>query len=206
MARRSNRLRGPSRGSPPGSFRIIGGEWRGRRLPICTRGGLRPTPDRVRETLFNWVSPVVAGSRCLDLFAGTGALGLEALSRGAAAASFVENDPATARGIRDALELLQCDRAEIVSADALSFLSSPPRPFDLVFVDPPYALDLLPPVCSALGDGWLSPTASVYLEAPAERGRPELPPGWVLARSARAGQVGYHLARFDDTAGPQASQ
>lgn len=206
MARRSNRQRGRSGSSPPGDFRIIGGEWRGRRLPILSRGGLRPTPDRVRETLFNWVSPVVSGSRCLDLFAGTGALGLEALSRGAAAVTFVENDPPTSRGIRDALELLQCERAEIVTGDVLSVLSAPARPFDLVFVDPPYALDLLPRVCTALGRGWLSPTARVYLEAPAERGRPELPPGWVLARSARAGQVGYHLARFDETAGPQASQ
>ncbi len=206
MARRSRHRRVSSGGTPPGDFRIIGGEWRGRRLPILARGGLRPTPDRVRETLFNWLSPVVAGSRCLDLFAGTGALGLEALSRGAAAVTFVEKDPPASRGIRDAIELLRCERAEIVTADVLPFLSTAARPFDVVFVDPPYAMDLLAPVCAALEKGWLSATARVYLEAPAAQGRPELPPGWALFRSARAGQVGYHLARFGETTGPQATQ
>ena len=202
MARRTSRPGGSGDG-PPGDFRIISGRWRRRRLPVASRPGLRPTPDRVRETVFNWLAPVVTGARCLDLFAGTGALGLEALSRGAASCVFVETDAAAVRQLRAALDLLQCEDADIVQRNVMSFLASGARPFDLVFVDPPYALDLLPGVCEGLEHGWLTASARVYLEGPADVGPPRLSPGWTLLRSARAGQVGYHLAHF---APPQSVQ
>jgi 16S rRNA (guanine966-N2)-methyltransferase len=146
--------------------------------------------------VFNWLAPVVPGARCLDLFAGTGALGLEALSRGAAHCVFVEADAVAVRQLRAALALLHCESADVVPGDALKFLASAPRPVDLVFVDPPYAADLLPAVCERLEQGWLAPAARVYLEGPADAGPPSLRPGWTLLRSARAGQVGYHLAHF----------
>lgn len=195
MARRTRRRSDPGDG-PPGDFRIIGGAWRRRRLPVASRPGLRPTPDRVRETVFNWLAPVVPGARCLDLYAGTGALGLEALSRGAAHCVFVEADAVAVRQLRAALTLLHCESADVVPGDALKFLAGAPRPVDLVFVDPPYALDLLPEICGRLEYGWLKPATRVYLEGPAGKGPPQLPPGWTLLRSARAGQVGYHLAHF----------
>jgi 16S rRNA (guanine966-N2)-methyltransferase len=195
MARRTSRRSGAGNG-PAGDFRIIGGQWRRRRLPVISRPGLRPTPDRVRETVFNWLAPVVSGARTLDLFAGTGALGLEALSRGAAGCIFVEADAAAVRQLRAALALLHCEGGNVVPADALAFLAGPPQAFDVVFVDPPYALDLLPRVCERLEHGWLTPSSRIYLEAPAAAGPPQLGPGWTLLRSARAGQVGYHLAHF----------
>lgn len=202
MARRTSRRSGAG-SSPPGDFRIIGGRWRRRRLPVVSRPGLRPTPDRVRETAFNWLAPFVPGARTLDLFAGTGALGLEALSRGAASCVFVETDADAVHQLRAALDLLQCEAGDVVPGDALAFLAGRPRTFDLVFVDPPYALDLLPRVCERLENGWLAPSARIYLEAPAAKGPPRLGPGWTLLRSARAGQVGYHLAHF---ASPQSAQ
>ncbi len=204
MARRTSRRGGPGDG-PPGEFRIIGGRWRRRRLPVASRPGLRPTPDRVRETLFNWLAPELSGARCLDLFAGTGALGLEALSRGAASCVFVENDRGAAGALRSALSLLQCETGEVVGSDVAAYLAGVPRPFDLVFVDPPYAEDLLPGVCQRLENGWLTPSARVYLEGPAAAGPPALPAGWSLARSARAGQVGYHLAHFSPPRPAQAA-
>jgi 16S rRNA (guanine966-N2)-methyltransferase len=161
---------------------------------------IRPTPDRVRETLFNWLQPVIAGSRCLDLYAGSGALGLEALSRGAAEVVFVDVDPAVTRHLAATLEALGCRRGRVVRSEARHFLGTPgetrERPFDIVFLDPPFAEPLLAPACEALEQGgWLAPGARVYLEAPAAAGAPELPAAWTLLRSKRAGEVGYHLAR-----------
>ncbi len=199
--------RGKSAPAPGGGeVRIIAGLWRSRRLRFPAGAGLRPTPDRVRETLFNWLAPVLPGARCLDLFAGSGALGFEALSRGAAAAVLVERDaPAVAALTRNA-GLLGAAGARIVAAEALGFLAGPVEPFDIVFLDPPYAPaageGLLGPCLEALDRrGWVRPGGWVYLEA---RGRalPALPAGWVLARSRQAGQVGYHLARTPLASGP----
>src|SRR5690606_2647217 len=133
----------PVRGAP-GAVRIVGGRWRGTRLPVADAEGLRPTPDRVRETLFNWLQPVLPGARVLDLFAGSGALGLEALSRGAREALLVERDPGLAQQLRRAVERLQGGEAvQVVNADALAFLSGyAGPPFDIAFVDPPFAQDL----------------------------------------------------------------
>lgn len=198
MARVGKRAGGPSRNSSAGRFRIIGGEWRGRRLALPPGNDVRPTPDRVRETLFNWLAPVIAGARCLDLYAGSGALGLEALSRGAAEATFVDRSPAVTRQLAAHLEALHCERGEILRMDALRYLERPPAPFDIVFLDPPYRGGLLAPALAQLfAAGWVAPAASVYLEHESGMDPPPAPHGWHLFRSAAAGQVRYHLLRHD---------
>ncbi|HSH29112.1 MAG TPA: 16S rRNA (guanine(966)-N(2))-methyltransferase RsmD [Thiohalobacter sp.] len=194
-------------------LRIIGGEWRGRRLKIVDQPGLRPTPDRVRETLFNWLAPVIAGSRCLDLFAGSGALGLEAASRGAASVTLVEKAGAPARQLGSNIELLQAGhRLVLAQRDALRFLDQPPAaPFDVVFLDPPFGQGWLARCLPGLTQpGWLVPGAYVYIEAEQELDSAALqallPVGWQLVRSKKSGEVGYHLARADGLqTAPQAS-
>ncbi len=181
------------------TVRIIGGEWRGRRIRFPGEGGIRPTPDRVRETLFNWLMHEVAGSRCLDLFAGSGALGLEALSRGAAHTTFVERSRPNAAAIREVTAKLAPGRATVIEADALTWLRGPAQAFDIAFVDPPFGAGLVEDAMRLLDSrGWLAAQAVVYLEAPAKSGAPALPAGWSLHRSGRAGAVGYHLARRRD--------
>ncbi len=149
--------------------------------------------------MFNWLQFELAGARCLDLFAGSGALGFEALSRGAGAVVFVERDPVAARAIGDMLARLRCDRGRMEQVDALAWLERGPpasKPFDIVFLDPPYAEAWLPVLAEKLErGGWLAPRAWIYLEDAAARGEPALPPRWTLHRSKRAGDVGYHLAR-----------
>jgi len=176
------------------TLRIIGGAWRGRRLRFPPAPQIRPTPDRVRETLFNWLAPRVPGARCLDLFAGSGALGLEALSRGAAHATFVERDPAAAREIRARLAEWGAATASVEHGDARSFLERrPATPFDIVFLDPPFASTLLEESAARLEQaGWLSDGALVYVESPAGAA-PPVPPGWIPLKAKRAGEVGYHL-------------
>jgi 16S rRNA (guanine966-N2)-methyltransferase len=194
------RVRGPTHNNAlqnrPNTLRIIGGEWRSRRIRFPGLKGLRPTPDRVRETLFNWLAADVAGSRCLDLFAGSGALGLEALSRGAASVTFVESEREAADRLRETTDMLAPGRATVFHADALTWLGGTPQPFDIVFLDPPFDSGLLPEAVRTLETGgWLAPRARIYLEAPARTGLPVLPDGWKLHRSGRAGAVGYHLVR-----------
>jgi 16S rRNA (guanine966-N2)-methyltransferase len=178
-----------------GRFRIIGGEWRGRRFLVPTGSGVRPTPDRVRETIFNWLAPVIEGARCLDLYAGSGALGLEALSRGAARVTFVDDSPAVARQLAANLDILQTARGTVACMDAMRFLAGRATPFDVVFLDPPYRRGLLGNALALLERGWLAAGASLYLEHEAELAPPALPAGWRLFRSAAAGQVRYHLVR-----------
>jgi 16S rRNA (guanine966-N2)-methyltransferase len=178
------------------TLRIIGGEWRGRRIRFPGEGGIRPTPDRVRETLFNWLMAKVAGSRCLDLFAGSGALGLEALSRGAAHATFVERVRKNVAALREITSRLAPERSTVIEADALAWLGGTAQPFDIVFLDPPFAGGLLAEAMRLLeARGWLAAGALIYLEAPAKAGEPALPAGWAMHRTSRAGAVGYHLAR-----------
>jgi len=179
----------------PSQVRIIGGTWRSRRLEFPDRAGLRPTPDRVRETVFNWLAPYLPGAACLDLFAGSGAFGFEALSRGAARAVLVEQDADVVAALRSNRDHLQAAGAEIVHADAADFLGGPAQAFDVVFVDPPYASGLLGHCTRLLAErGWIKPGGLVYLEA-REGEIPPLPPDWLLLRSKTAGQVGYHLCR-----------
>jgi 16S rRNA (guanine966-N2)-methyltransferase len=174
-------------------IRIIGGCWRGRRLSFPAVTGLRPTPDRVRETLFNWLSPVINGARCLDLFAGSGALGIEALSRGAADVVFVEQHPQVVRALYQNLKILQIAQPQIECADARRWLADQGKPFDIVLLDPPFGSALLNPVCRSLEQhGWLTENAWVYLEM--EHGLvPELPTVWQPVRKKNAGQVDYWL-------------
>jgi 16S rRNA (guanine966-N2)-methyltransferase len=176
-----------------GQVRIIGGRLRGRRLAVPDVPGLRPTPDRVRETLFNWLAPHVAGMRVLDLFAGSGALGLEALSRGAAALTLVEQHQGALATLRDTLQRLALPEARLVAGDALDFLAADGGSYDLILLDPPFAADLLPPALRAIGHGRLAPGGFCYVEKPHDAAMPMLPAGWVAHRSGRAGEVGYHL-------------
>ncbi len=189
-------------GAGRNEVRIIAGTWRGRKVRFPPAGGLRPTPDRVRETLFNWLTPSIGGARCLDLFAGSGALGLEALSRGATHVVFVEKDPVIARHLSVVTAALAPGRAEVAARDARRWLGGTPRGFDIAFVDPPFGAGLLDDALAALArPGWLAAGALVYIECPAATGEPALPGGWRLHRSSRAGEVGYHLAAV---AGPAA--
>ncbi len=183
-------------GGPINQLRIIAGQWRGRRLSFPDLPGLRPTPDRVRETLFNWLAPVLPGARCLDLFAGSGALGIEALSRGAAEVVFVERHPLAVRALRDNLERLHARGAVIEQADTLTWLRQPGQPFAIAFLDPPFGEGLLEPACVALEQGgWLTEPAWIYLEGAAEARRPALPPSWIVHREKTAGAVAYRLLR-----------
>jgi 16S rRNA (guanine966-N2)-methyltransferase len=178
---------------PPGEVRIIGGAWRGRRLPVPAGTQVRPTGDRVRETLFNWLAPVIDGMRCLDLFAGTGALGLEALSRGAAEVWFVERDPLAARRIDESLRRLGSGAGRVITADALRFLAGAPQPFDLVFLDPPFGAVGLGDLCKLLEAGWLGDGARLYMEMSRDEALPALPPEWQVLREKTAGQVRFAL-------------
>ena len=195
--RRSGRPAGERR---PGSkrlgrLRIIGGDYRRRLLPVLGSPGLRPTPDRVRETLFNWLTAALPGARVLDLFAGTGALGLEALSRGAREATFVERDARVAEQLRENLATLGAEtRARVVGAEAEAFLAGPAAPCSLVFLDPPFRLGLAAPCCAALEAGWLDENAWIYLETEAELA-PEVPANWQLHREVRAGDSHGRLYR-----------
>jgi 16S rRNA (guanine966-N2)-methyltransferase len=178
-----------------GRLRIIGGEWRSRLLPVVDQPGLRPTPDRVRETLFNWLQMELPGARCLDLFAGSGALGFEAASRGAAEVTLVEKQADACRVLADNIKILKTGRIRLVQQDALDWLQHCPQAYDVVFVDPPYASGLLGDVCRQLEDnGCLAGEARIYLELGSDQALPELPPNWQIIRGKKAGQVGYHLA------------
>ncbi len=176
------------------TVRIIAGQWRSRKIHFPDLAQLRPTPDRVRETLFNWLAPVIVGARCLDLFAGSGALGLEALSRGAAQVMFVDRDADVVAHIRKHAALFKAEHATVIQADALDYLQHCNEQFDIVFLDPPYDAALLLPVSHALEQqGVLRDHARIYLET-RDGTVNELPANWQLQRSKQAGQVAYHLA------------
>jgi len=178
----------------PGKLRIIGGSLRGSKLGIPDLPGLRPTPDRVRETLFNWLMPVIGGAQCLDLFAGTGALGIEALSRGAGAVDFVETDARLADCLRANLLRLK-QPAQVHRADAAQFLASGNVRYDIVFLDPPFSAELWTPVAQALlAHGRLKDDAWLYVESPAQTAL-GLPADFTLHREGRAGAVRYALYR-----------
>ncbi|ERS89929.1 16S rRNA (guanine(966)-N(2))-methyltransferase RsmD [Halomonas sp. PBN3] len=209
MTRRPSRHRRPSRRAPPtagakpsGRLRLIGGDYRRRLLPVLDSPGLRPTPDRVRETLFNWLTAALPGARVLDLFAGTGALGLEALSRGAREATFVERDARVAAQLRGNLATLGAEaRGRVVDADAAAFLAGPPAPVTLAFLDPPFRQDLAAPCCAALENGWLADDAFIYLETEAGLA-PEVPATWRLHRELRAGDSHGRLYRREASSSP----
>ncbi len=177
------------------ALRIVAGTLRGSKLAVPDRAGLRPTPDRVRETLFNWLAPHVAGARCLDLYAGTGALGIEALSRGARECVFVEHDRVLCGLLADNLVRLRVAQARVVNEDAAGFLRGPATPFDLVFLDPPFAANLWADSAQRLEHaGWLGATAFVYVECPATSAF-ALPANWTPHRQGHAGAVAFALYR-----------
>lgn len=178
-----------------GKVRIISGQWRRRQLLVPDVDGLRPTPDRVRETLFNWLRDAIEGARCLDLYAGSGALGFEAASRGASKVVLVEKHEAAVASLRKQASELAAEQIEVVHADVTRWLRGTATPFDIVFLDPPFASADLGELCGRLERGpWLAPGALVYLETRASRKTPELPAGWQFLRRQKAGQVMYHLA------------
>ncbi len=193
MAR--SRKQGP-RGAPS-QLRIIGGQWRGRKLEFLPAEGLRPTGDRIRETLFNWLAGDIAGARCLDLFAGSGALGLEALSRGAGHCDFVDSAGPVAAQINAHLTLLDAaDRGRDHALTAMDFLRGAQPAYHIVFIDPPFDRGLVPDCCRELEQrGLLAPGALVYVETARDEPAPEVPGNWHLHRDKRTGNVAYRLYR-----------
>jgi 16S rRNA (guanine966-N2)-methyltransferase len=190
----ARRALAPARGASARMLRIIAGTWRGRRFRFSAEADIRPTPDRVRETLFNWLAARVPQSQCLDLCAGSGALGLEALSRGAARVHFVDSDANAVRDLRARLSEWGAAGATVERSDALRYLRTKPEAFDIVFLDPPYAAGVLGAAARLLDErAWLAPGALIYVESAAGAALPALPESWHLAKTKRAGEVGYHL-------------
>ncbi len=183
--------------SRTGQLRIIGGHWRGRKFRFPAVDGLRPTTDRIRETLFNWLAPEIHGARCADLFAGSGALGLEALSRGAAFCDFVDSSERVVGSLREHLESLDAaDRAACHTVPALRFLDNSQLPWDIVFVDPPFGRGMAVECCQALARrNLLTPGGLVYVETARDESVDGLPDSWELHREKSAGGVCYRLFR-----------
>ncbi|RPH29120.1 16S rRNA (guanine(966)-N(2))-methyltransferase [Buttiauxella warmboldiae] len=177
-----------------GQIRIIGGQWRGRKLPVPDSPGLRPTTDRVRETLFNWLAPSMVDATVLDCFAGSGALGLEALSRYAARATLLEMDRNVSQQLQKNLLTLKAANGKVVNSNTLHFLAQPGEPHTIVFVDPPFRKGLLDETLALLeSNGWLADDALIYVESEVENGMPAVPASWSLHREKVAGQVAYRL-------------
>ena len=177
-----------------GQIRIIGGQWRGRKLPVPDSQGLRPTTDRVRETLFNWLAPSMVDARCLDCFAGSGALGLEALSRYAASTTLLEMERHVAQQLQKNLATLKAEHGKVVNTNTLTYLNQSGTPHDVVFVDPPFRKGLLEETLNLLEvNGWLADGALIYVESEVENGLPPVPANWSLHREKIAGQVAYRL-------------
>ena len=184
---------------PQSELRIVGGKWRSRRLGFTPAQGLRPTADRIRETLFNWLAPTIIGARCADLFAGSGALGLEALSRGALHCDFVDTSKSVQQQILQHLETLGAmSHGHCFVGSAQNYLNSEKTPVDIAFIDPPFALGMAGSVCRSLSSsGLLAPEAWVYVETPKAEELAELPPTWSLYRDKVAGDVAYRLYRVE---------
>lgn len=178
-----------------GQLRIIGGEWRSRKVSFIETEGLRPTPDRVRETLFNWLAPYIEGARILDVYTGSGALSLEALSRGATSAMMVDINPVVIKQLRSQLDMLGCKTAQLVNQSGLSLLQNrASQPFDVIFLDPPFHKGMLQETCQLLAsNGWLADQAWVYAESELAPSQVIVPHAWRLHREKKAGQVFYSL-------------
>lgn len=175
-------------------LRIIGGRWRGRKVHFPANEALRPTPDRVRETLFNWLMPIIDGARCLDLFAGSGVLGLEALSRGASESVFVDTHRQSIDAIKETCNVFAAEGASFHVTDAVQFLNGTPRQFNIVFLDPPYVSSLLAQTALLLQQRqWLAGNAYIYVEHDQHFDPATLPSQWELHRQKQAGQVCFSL-------------
>lgn len=181
-----------------GIFRVIGGQWKGRKLNFIEVEGLRPSLDRIRETLFNWLQADIHGANILDLFAGSGALGIEALSRGAEWAYFVELNSKAAGQLANNLSLINAEKASLLTGDALKFIETNQHQFDIIFLDPPFHKGIAQKVIKQLDQAqWLKPNTLIYLET--EQGLElEIPDNWELLKDKKAGQLLYKLYRFGD--------
>jgi len=201
MSRRNSAARPrPKQPIEESVLRIIGGEWRSRKIPFPAIEGLRPTPDRVRETLFNWLQAYTPGSSCLDLFCGSGALGLEALSRGAQHVSFVDQAPEVVNQLKSNLQLLKAQNAEVIAASATAWLeqcaTDEEARYDLVFLDPPFRKALIEKIAVLLESrNLLRDGAIIYIETEAEWIPQGIPTHWELLREKAAGQVVSRLYR-----------
>ncbi|VUD53683.1 Ribosomal RNA small subunit methyltransferase D [Thalassocella blandensis] len=182
----------------PSKIRIIAGQWRGRKLTVPNELGLRPTGDRLRETLFNWLAPYIEGARCLDAYAGTGALGLEALSRGAEQVQFIESNGRTASQLQNNLQLLQTNQANVAHGSCIDWLkSNSPQPYDLIFLDPPFAENLWQSTIDALCEHQLlRPNALIYIEMPRQH-LLQTPSQWRNIKQKDSGQVSARLYEYD---------
>ncbi len=179
-------------------LRIISGEWRSRQLPIPNIEGLRPTPDRVRETLFNWINHWVPAAHCGDFFCGSGALGLEALSRGAKHVTFVDNSKVVIQQMTNNLATLKATNADVIAQNAAVYLdTATPTPLDIIFLDPPFRKGWLAQIIPLLEKGWLADRALVYIEMEKEAALPELPSHWALTKEKTAGQLVYRLFEIE---------
>ncbi len=179
-----------------GKLRIIGGTWRSRQLAVVEQAGLRPTTDRVRETLFNWLQPDISQARCLDVFAGSGALGFEAASRGAKQVLMLEQSAAACKQLNENISCLQAQQISCVQCDALQWIKNAAQTFDVVFIDPPYASQLLAETCQLLEQhSILADNALIYLEQNSKEALPPMPSNWQLLKQKKAGQIGYYLAK-----------
>lgn len=185
-----------------GEIRIIGGDWRGRKLPVLDAEGLRPTSDRVRETLFNWLQFEIAGTHCLDLFAGSGALSFEALSRGAVSATLLELDAKNVQQLKQNLNALTANNAQVIQTDSLLWLDqSPEKTFDMVFIDPPFHKALMQPAVDALFlQSYINDQAWLYLEQEKSLDWPTLPEGWICHREKSTSQVKFGLFKKSEQA------
>jgi 16S rRNA (guanine966-N2)-methyltransferase len=177
----------------PNEVRIVGGTWRSRRIRFPAAADIRPTPDRVRETLFNWLGQDLTGLSCLDLFAGSGALGLEAASRGASRVVLVEKDRTAYASLVSNCNALGAAQVEVVRSDALDFLRANPGKYDVIFLDPPFAAGYAARVLPFM-PGCMTPDARLYHESAEPLA---WPPGWRVLKDGRAGQVSYQLVQLD---------
>lgn len=184
------------------SIRIIGGEWRSRRLPVIEQTHCRPTPNRIRETLFNWLAPYIIGARCLDCFAGSGALSFEALSRGASYACMIEKAPAVCKQLQNTIDTFQCAARARILCNAVQDISAASmdneKPFSIIFLDPPFGQNLLPPTLDWLQERVvLAENAIVYIESESLVAANTLPTHWDIIKAKQSGQVAYQLIRIN---------
>lgn len=177
-----------------GAIRIIAGKHRGRKLPVLMAEGLRPTTDRIKETLFNWLMPYINNSHCLDCFAGAGSLGFEALSRGSSNITLIELDKSAAKQLNNNKKLLGAENLNVVNANALQYLAQVANEsYDIVFIDPPFYKGLAEQACDLLQNGWLKPNALIYVEVESSSSTIALPENWILLKEKVSGQVAYRL-------------
>ena len=182
--------------APKGNIRIIGGIHRGRKLPVLMADGLRPTTDRVKETVFNWLMPYIRDTKCIDCFAGAGSLGFEALSRGAEHVTLLELNKNAANQLNENKILLKAENLEVIKGDSLVFLQTPTQQYDIAFIDPPFRKGLVTKTAKLLNNGRLAENALVYVEMESE-GNEQLPANWSLLKEKVAGQVVYRLYQID---------